>query len=256
VTVSGQDGDGATMVTGTTLVTSKVAAILPDPMDPNKTALVVGGSPNYDTEKFTLTSNGNIKLTMNGVMIGTYAPTGHIVAYGDAGNNAIYVDKAITLPAVLYGGTGKDTLSGGSGNDVIVGRKGNDALYGNGGRDLLIGGVGSDLLMGGLEEDILIGGTSTSMESFNQLAQIQSEWSRTDVNNANRIKHLRGITSGGLNIDVKLNSGWVFEEAGYDSLYGNEARDWFFTDPVAGNDKMIDFLTGEDTQTSVGESAT
>jgi hypothetical protein len=59
-----------------------------------------------------------------------------------------------------------------------------------------------------------------------------------------------------LNTDVKLNSGWVFEEAGYDSLYGNEARDWVFTDPVAGNDKALDFLAGVDTQTSVGESAT
>ncbi len=63
VTITGQDNNGGVMTPATTLVTSKIAAILPDPMDPDKTALVVGGSPQDDVEKFTLTENGSIKLS-------------------------------------------------------------------------------------------------------------------------------------------------------------------------------------------------
>ena len=256
VTVNATDNNGAQAVPSTTLVTVKQAAVQVDPMDPNKTALIVGGTPTDDIIKFSLTASGSIKVTINGTKYGTFSPTGHIIAYGDSGTNQILVDKAITMPTVLYGGSGRDLLSGGSGNDILIGRKGNDTLLGNGGRDVLIGGVGSDNLQGGADDDILIGGTDVSMEDFNSLALISAEWSRTDLNAATRMKDLRGVLDGGLNGNVKLTSGWVFEEAGLDQLTGNAGRDWFFTDPVNGNDKITDLTAGEDMQTSVGESST
>ena len=93
-------------------------------------------------------ASGRVKATIKNattknatVSLGTFAPTGHIVAYGLAGNDVIqYVTStiggrvyAITKPAIFFGGDGNDTLIGGTGNDILVGGNGNDTLVGGGG---------------------------------------------------------------------------------------------------------------------------
>lgn len=64
---------------------------------------------------------------------------------GGNGNNLIDASSA-TIPVVLQGLDGNDTLVGGSKNDSIVGGAGNDFLSGLLGNDTLQGGVGEDSL--------------------------------------------------------------------------------------------------------------
>jgi Ca2+-binding RTX toxin-like protein len=251
VTMTLVDDDGGTRQV-TSSVTIKAVALQQDPMDSAKTALIVGGTSGNDSVKFALNSNGRVKVTVNGELLGTFAPTGHIIAYGDAGANSIVVDTAVVTPAVLYGGSGKDTLVGGGADDVLVGRKGNDVLVGNAGRDLVIGGVGIDVLDGSAGEDILMGGSTAGAESFSALEAITDEWSRTDSIFVNRVKHLKGTLSGGLNGSNKLTDGTVFEDAQADSMTGGSGRDWFFTNILPGSvEKINDYVTVDDTATNV-----
>jgi len=252
VTITITDKDGASTVVSATAVV-KAAAVLPDPMDSARTALIVGGTAGDDNIKLTLNSNGRIKVMINGKLIGTYAPTGHILAFGYSGRNYIILDKSVTKPAVLYGGNGKDVLVGGSANDVLIGRRGDDVLAGNGGRDILIGGVGADGTYGGTGEDILIGGSTMAAENFNVLNCIAAEWFRADAGITTRIKHLKG-SPGGLNGTCKLTGGGgtVFEDPYPDKLTGSTGGDWFFSlTPPTNKERLIDFIATSDRLTGV-----
>jgi hypothetical protein len=82
-----------------------------------------------------------------------------------SGNDVIRVDETngpFTIPAMLSGGSGNDTLTGGSGNDVLEGGSGNDTLFGGAGADALLGGSGNDVLHGGLGTDVLDGGSGSN----------------------------------------------------------------------------------------------
>lgn len=143
--------------------------------------------------------------------------SGNDVLTGDAGDN------------VLLGGAGNDTLSGGAGgNDVLVGGTGNDALTGSAGRNLLIGGQGADLLVGGEGEDILIGGTTSYDTNVSSLKSLMAEWKRTDQTYSQRMDHLTGKTSGGLNGGATLKSNTVKDDGTADQLKGLGGMDWFW----------------------------
>jgi hypothetical protein len=237
VSVTAMDKDGAVITAVTKLVTIAGAELVADPFQPGKTALVVGGTSGNDTISFTLTQNDQIKVTLNGVQQGgVFSPTGHLIAYGQDGDDTIQVASNISLPSVLYGNAGNDTLTGGSGADILVGGDGNDTLSGNNGRDLLIGGLGADILNGGNGDDLLIAG-STSYDAptaVNQqaLALIMKEWSRDDISYAARIGHLQN--GGGLNGSALLNSTTVQDDLSVDTLTGRLGQDWFWLNLSGG----------------------
>ncbi len=89
----------------------------------------------------------------------TVANTVKIQMFGQAGDDTLTIDEANgAMPAALmFGGTGNDTLTGGSGNDMLFGEAGNDILLGKGGNDLLFGGAGNDTLTGGAGDDQMFG---------------------------------------------------------------------------------------------------
>ena len=62
-----------------------------DPYDASKTALVVGGTMGNDRIDFVAVNATTIRVTMNGTSLGRFSPTGRIIAYGQAGNDAISV---------------------------------------------------------------------------------------------------------------------------------------------------------------------
>jgi Ca2+-binding RTX toxin-like protein len=64
---------------------------------------------------------------------------------GGGGNDRLYGFDA----ALLYGGSGNDTLTGSASADVLFGGSGDDQLHGGAGNDWLDGGSGNDLLDGG-----------------------------------------------------------------------------------------------------------
>ncbi|ROH85391.1 hypothetical protein ED236_11010, partial [Pseudomethylobacillus aquaticus] len=66
-----------------------------------------------------------------------------------------------TIPQILYGFDGADTLTTGGGNDLLFGGDNNDTLSGGAGNDVLSGGNGADVLTGGAGADTLSGGIGT-----------------------------------------------------------------------------------------------
>ena len=66
----------------------------------------------------------------------------HVSAGG--GNDNIIVAASVSLPAILEGGAGNDTLSGGAGADLLLGQDGDDRLDGMLGDDTVDGGAGTD----------------------------------------------------------------------------------------------------------------
>jgi hypothetical protein len=99
------------------------------------TTLAVGGTPGNDT--ITLSpadAVGTIAVTINGKAQGHFHPTGHILVYGQPGNDTIRLASQtingvvtyITVPALLYGGSGTDVLDAG-------GSRANKVLLGGGG---------------------------------------------------------------------------------------------------------------------------
>jgi hypothetical protein len=67
---------------------------------------------------------------------------------GRGGDDVVTVGAtggAVTLPALLNGGKGDDTLTGGGGDDRLLGARGDDDLGGGAGTDVLVGGPGQDV---------------------------------------------------------------------------------------------------------------
>ncbi len=91
-----------------------------------------------------------------------------IAASFGGGDDSIYIDPQLTIPAWLVGGDGRDSLAGGGGNDVILGGRGtiaadpmgNPIVSGQGGDnsdDELSGGLGNDLIFGQEGNDEIAG---------------------------------------------------------------------------------------------------
>src|SRR5258706_7548756 len=76
-------------------------------------------------------SNGAWSSTVNGVF-------DSILVRAGRGNDVVTIDPAITIPAILFGGVGDDSLTCGASDDK---------LYGQGGADMLNGGAGDDILV-------------------------------------------------------------------------------------------------------------
>jgi Ca2+-binding RTX toxin-like protein len=82
---------------------------------------------------------------------------GLIVGNGNNGTTSA-TGAFATIPDLILGLGGNDTLIGGSGADTLDGGTGSDSLAGGGGADSLLGGAGNDTLDGGIGNDTLDGG--------------------------------------------------------------------------------------------------
>jgi Ca2+-binding RTX toxin-like protein len=104
---------------------------------------------------------GNIQVNGGAVQVpgATIANTARVQIFGLAGNDSLSLDETNgALPqAILFGGSGNDTLIGGSAADFLFGQAGNDSLFGKGGVDFLFGGAGNDELTGGASADQVFG---------------------------------------------------------------------------------------------------
>ncbi len=106
------------------------AALEADPFTSGVTALYVGGTSGNDVITFAPTAGGKVAASISNLStgnrpkwLGTFSPTGHIVAYGIAGNDTIQMTTAtiggklvaLSNPAMFFAGNGNDTLIGGAG---------------------------------------------------------------------------------------------------------------------------------------------
>ena len=236
------DGDADLVGSTSAAVSQKVktVALLPDPRNPAKKDLVIGGTDGNDV--ITVTGGPlltvEVRQTTGGALhlIANYSPTtvAEIVLYGGAGNDVLKVVGA-TPTAVLFGGEGNDTLRAGSA------------------RSMLVGGAGADKLFAGGANTVLIGGITDYDGDLAALAALRAEWVRADVGYKARVQHLLGPsaggTSGGRNGQVFLNATTVHDDAAADVLTGGGVADWFFADAL-GLDSLLKKLANE-TVTSV-----
>jgi hemolysin type calcium-binding protein len=269
VHVTAADKDGQTGAAATHTVRIDIAAVQPDPLDPDKRVLVVGGSTGNDKidikpEKGKHTDDDEILVKINEREMGRFRRKAHfeppidsIVVYGQAGDDKITVASQIDIPAYLFGDDGDDELNAGGGPTTLVGGDGDDDLEGGDARNVLIGGRGEDRLKGKAGDDLLIGGLTFFDEDLAALSAIMAEWS-SGRDYAARVANVRGdasspyFSAARANGNVFLKSqgpqASVFDDGQRDKLAGSAGRDWFFAMLGSGKDsrdKLTDLLGNE-----------
>jgi Ca2+-binding RTX toxin-like protein len=234
--------------------------LVADLCDSGKTDLLVLGSGGNDTIQILKAGNSQVQVKVNNVSLGTFSPTGAVIVDGRDGNDTITMDTQLSMPRVLYGGGGNDTITGGNGPGILLGGDGTDTLSSGNGRDILIGGTGPDTLNGGNGDDILIAGSSsydarTPANLQALLCAIGREWQRSDVAYQTRINHLTGATPGGLNGTSYLKAGapgqTVFDDTSQDRLTGANGGDWFLLNLSGGTVLDTSDRTGSEVSTDL-----
>jgi PKD repeat protein len=212
--------------------------------------LAVGGTADGDDHIILTTASGSqITAKLNGATLGTFAPTGRLLAFGQAGDDDIQVSGSLTLPAWLDGGDGDDRMHGGGGHDVLLGGAGADLLIGGQGRDLLIGGTGADRVIGNADDDILISGFTAYDASVIALASIMDEWT-SGQSFADRVAALEtGVGTGNayrLQVSGAASEVTVYDDAAQDVMTGGAGLDWFiFNADGSARDSVTDMSTYE-----------
>jgi len=267
VTIADDDG-GVSVVTHEVVISA--IALQPDPLDPTKAALVIGGTTADDfilitpgihqgdlvisifsyapgsveliIGYFSPTATGcQLEVTFGGATIHLFTSVltstpSRLIAHAQDGDDNIQVAGSIDIPAWLYGDAGDDRLNGGKGHNVLLGGDGDDHLLGGQGRDLMIGGDGEDRIIGNSGDDILIGGRTAFDFDESALAAAMAEWtSARDYNT--RVANLRGLGAGPrANGNIFLIAGGpnptVLDDAVKDILTGSSGLDWFFGQPL------------------------
>ncbi len=100
-----------------------------------------------------------IRVTLNGVVTKLDADRVRSIQINtNGGNDEIILGRKLTIGALVYAGSGNDTVSGGAGDDTIFGGAGNDYLSGRQGNDYLDGNAGDDRLEDYLGRNTFHGG--------------------------------------------------------------------------------------------------
>lgn len=240
------DKDGAEGAATTFTVTVTAVAL-------QGTDLVVGGTTGADTISLrAANATDGVRVVIGGQDLGTYTPTGQIILFAQAGNDAVSFQTLkvgkntyrVDQPLQLFGGDGNDQLNAANsgGAAVLSGEAGADTLTGGSGRAILLGGLGGDTLAGGSGDDLLLGGVWLYEADTTALAAVRAEWSRTDAGYATRRDHLLGTLGGGLNGAYLMNAATTDDDGVRDTLTGGSGQDWFFFGP---NDLITDRKNNE-----------
>jgi Ca2+-binding RTX toxin-like protein len=207
-------------------VTVQMITFQPDPLDPTRRALVVGGFDQANDQMVFQPDTGGARLSYNGHVAGSFAFDGSIVAFGQGGDDTIRVDQRLSRSAMLVGQDGNDTLVGSAGTNVLVGGAGDDQLFGFAARDLLFGGLGADLLNGhgpspsAQDSDLLCSDFAVWEYDPAMLALLHNRW-QAPAAYADRLHNLRYAAL------PALNNTTVFNDFSADRLIGGGALDWF-----------------------------
>jgi hypothetical protein len=263
INATATDPSGNVSLTVSASVSITTVAMETDPANSSLTALYVGGTAGNDNIAITpASSTGGVKVAINFLSYGPFSPSGHVIVYGQSGNDIIKtaaqtfngVLTYVNVPLLIFAGSGNNTLnvSGSTAGNVVVGGGGSNQLIGGQGRDVLIGSAGSSMLQAGsnpspnLGGAILIGGTTDYDNNAAVLASILAEWG-SNADYATRIAHLMGTMSGGLNGSNVLNTNTVHDNGMVDTLIGGSGMDWYF----AGMTDVIKNQTSGEIVTSI-----
>ena len=170
-------------------------------------------------------SGNTITVYTNGVGANfTASNFSSIYIRGSAFNDYLKITENVSLPAIIYGRAGADTIYGGEGNDQIDGGDGatvpnpngfgniqvGNVIQGRGGNDYIYGGSSDDTLFGGAGDDRILGGPGLNL--------IYGEDGNDTLVGGNR-------------------GDGMFGAAGDDSLDGGDGGDYL--DGGAGNDTLL-----------------
>lgn len=131
--------------------------------------------PDAKDEEFTVLRNGQMieVYAFGGVESFNANEVTRIYADAGDGDDNIFIDPNINVPATILGGdgddilqgaggmnnldggNGKDILYGGSNNDILTGGDGDDQIHGDSGNDTINGDDGDDIIYGGANEDTI-----------------------------------------------------------------------------------------------------
>lgn len=123
------------------------------------TLMVIGTSGQDSISVGQNLDSSQITVTRNGIASQPFAAAQvkRIQIHGLDGDDTITL-AGLSIPGLVRGGRGDDTITGGLGRDLIKGGEGQDSLRGGAGNDLLLGGEGDDGLWGEAGQDQLQGG--------------------------------------------------------------------------------------------------
>lgn len=230
VTVTATDKDGGVSAPATTAVGVETVAIGDDPANPGQTALFVGGTTGNDKIQFLPGgSQGGVRVRVNGVDQGSFAPTGSIVVFAQDGNDNIQLAGSIRLSARLHGDAGNDRIKAAKGPSVLDGGEGDDMLIGGKANDVIIAGAGADRVVGGPGEDVIIAGSMDSDDTA--LGMLLNDWNAPGTYSM-RVTDLAATLTAA-----------VTEDGMADQLTGASGLDWFITtDPL---DQVTGMTPGE-----------
>ena len=223
--VYGGDSDFSGSTTQVVSQAIKTVAIESDPVNPGKSALVVGGTPGNDSITVSAGSGpGQFKIAVLEKNLARLNYTGTIssaaidrlMIFAGDGNDQVSVGSSVAIEALLDGGAGDDALQAGGGLAILIGDDGTDALTGGTRRDILIGGQGQDQLKSTSGQDLLVGGATSFDAKQLALWALMAEWSRTDESDADRVTHI--TQGGGLCQTVSLAAATVQNDHSKDTL--------------------------------------
>jgi Ca2+-binding RTX toxin-like protein len=131
---------------------------------------------------------------------------------------------------------------GGTGSVSIQGASGASILIGVGSGDWITGGSGGDIVIGGFTSyDTLTAANEVALMS------ILAECQRTDGSYSQRISHICGTATGGLNGKSLFNASTIRDDGAADRLTGGAGLDWFWAnqEPRGVRDTITDLQPGE-----------
>jgi uncharacterized delta-60 repeat protein len=237
--------------------------------------LTVSGTIGNDTIAVAA-SGANLELTRNGAT--TSFPASHVEKLSidaDSGNDMVTVSADV--PALIYGGSGDNSLTGGggadsvfcgSGRDTIVGGAGDDSLVAGDGDNTIDSGDGADTVSSGEGDDsVTCGEAGRDGESHRGRSVFTGDGNDTITvgSGADSIYTSGGddriaagtgadyIDAGDGNNHVQLDQGFLFIGSGDDTLIGGDGG--IHVGDEGGNDSLmtgagddtIDALSGADT---------
>lgn len=109
-----------------------------------------------------VTGGTTLNVTFNaGAYTFTPSEITQIRVWGQNGNDTISADSSFTLPFVVFGGDGNDTITGGGGSNSLYGNAGDDTITGGSGPNMIDGGTGNNTIVTGGTGGGTTGGGST-----------------------------------------------------------------------------------------------
>jgi hypothetical protein len=244
LTVTDDDGGSSQLF----MVSTTVAGIV-DPSVSGGVLEIIGTHCDDSVSVYkSSTSTLQVIYSLGGVAMPTQtfslSAVHEIQMYLDSGDDYGFVSQNLTIPAVMFGGAGADTLIGGNGHDRLLGGDGCDILIGRHGYDILIGGDGVDMIVGDSGSDVLVGGYTSYDDNLNALDVIWDEWTSSD-SYATRVAKVTGA-QGSLAYTLRADE-TVFDDGDLDVMSGGGDKDLFFASLECGwsDDLILDLQRQE-----------